>query len=90
MSARQEVNVDEIAELVFNDSESEWSDSEDADNDEMDGCKDSSTNGSVGNDKMNYWNELCDVQLGKQVNLEPVPDFTGTQGVRGLTGLSPF
>jgi hypothetical protein len=34
MSARQKVNVDEVAELLFHDSAAEWSDSEDADNDE--------------------------------------------------------
>jgi hypothetical protein len=43
--------VDGISWLLFHDSESEWSDSVDADNDRVGGCKDSNISDSVGNDK---------------------------------------
>jgi hypothetical protein len=69
---------------------SEWSDSENADNDKIDGSKDSSTSESVVNNSMNYQNEICDAQLKKEVNLEFTPGFIGKQSERGLTGLLPF
>jgi hypothetical protein len=80
------MKVNHISELLFHDSGSEWSDSEDAGNDEIDGCKDSGTSVLVivGNDKVNYWNEACDVQLEKQVNLESIPAFSGEQSVKGF------
>lgn len=59
--------MDNISELQFYDSESEWSDSEHAGNDEI-GVR-TAVPVTVGNNKVNYWNKLHVVQLVKHVNL---------------------